>query len=106
MHQYIRIGGWMVGVLLLAVTATARPAHLKEGVKFYVKSGTKPEQQADTWAKARPKDAALMRELAGVPTVVWLGDFSGGVDKMIKRVLPRMRAQKALPVFVIYNIQN
>ncbi|MEX5720928.1 glycoside hydrolase family 6 protein [Geodermatophilus maliterrae] len=51
-----------------------------------------------------PEDAALLRELAGVPTATWLGSWSGDVTATVSRVVADARAAGRVPVFVAYNI--
>ena len=51
-----------------------------------------------------PGDAALLRELAQVPTATWLGQWSGDVASTVRRVVADARVAGRVPVFVAYNI--
>ena len=81
-----------------ASLAAERQPHLRDGVTFYLEAGRNPDAQTAKWRQQRPDDAKLMAELAAVPTVVWLGDFSGNVADLTKRHLTNMRKQNALPI--------
>ena len=95
----------LVTMMASSLAASARrELHLREGIRFYVKSDTNAAGQARKWRPTRPADAALMDKLARVPTVVWIGDFSGGLSAHLSRTMSLMRKQRSLPVFVIYNI--
>ncbi|WP_158579956.1 glycoside hydrolase family 6 protein [Geodermatophilus marinus] len=51
-----------------------------------------------------PEDAALLRELAQIPTATWLGSWSGDVASTVRQVVGDARAAGRVPVFVAYNI--
>lgn len=51
-----------------------------------------------------PADAALLAELAEVPTATWLGQWSGDVAATVRGVVADARAAGGVPVFVAYNI--
>ena len=81
-----------------------RKPHLSEGVQFYVDPGTNASRQAAQWKSTRPADAAVMEELAKVPVASWL--CGGDVKAAAKMRLGQCRRQRALPVFVIYNVPD
>ncbi|MGY1764032.1 glycoside hydrolase family 6 protein [Geodermatophilus sp. SYSU D00779] len=49
-------------------------------------------------------DAAALAELAGVPTSLWLGAWSGDVTATVRQEVAAARAAGAVPVLVTYNI--
>ena len=49
-------------------------------------------------------DAAVLAELAGVPTATWLGAWSGDVTAAVRQEVAAARAAGAVPVLVTYNI--
>ncbi|MGR7024814.1 glycoside hydrolase family 6 protein [Geodermatophilus sp. URMC 62] len=53
-----------------------------------------------------PEDAALLQELAGVPTATWLGSWSGDVTATVRRVVAEARAGGHVPVLVAYDIPD
>lgn len=53
-----------------------------------------------------PEEAALLSELAGVPTATWLGPWSGDVAVSVSQVMDRARAVGGVPVFVTYNVPH
>ncbi|NEK58930.1 glycoside hydrolase family 6 protein [Geodermatophilus sabuli] len=59
-------------------------------------------------AAARPgrsaEEAALLSELARVPTATWLGAWSGDVTTAVRQGVTAARATGAVPVFVTYNV--
>jgi endoglucanase len=90
-----------------AAAAPAPPARkpwLSGDVRFHVEPNSNAARQAAQWKTARPADAALMEELARAPVSFWLcGGDPGAAAKMR---LDQCRKQKALPVFVLYNIPD
>ena len=87
-----------------AAEGAARKPLLSEGVQFCVEPNSNAARQAAQWRQARPEDAALMEELAKAPVSFWL--CGGNVQAAVKQRLPQVRKQKALPVFVIYNVPD
>ena len=53
--------------------------------------------------ESNPADAALLAELAGVPTATWLGAWSGDVAAAVRQRVAEAQAAGAVPVFVAYN---
>ncbi|NEM05772.1 glycoside hydrolase family 6 protein [Geodermatophilus normandii] len=49
-------------------------------------------------------DAAALAELAGVPTALWLGAWSGDVTATVRQEVAAARSAGAVPVFVTYNV--
>ncbi|MCZ2830968.1 glycoside hydrolase family 6 protein [Modestobacter sp. VKM Ac-2986] len=49
-------------------------------------------------------DAALLRELAQVPTTLWLGGWSGDVAETVRTTVRAAQAAGSMPVFVAYDI--
>jgi endoglucanase len=49
-------------------------------------------------------DAAALAELAGVPTSLWLGAWSGDVTATVRREVAAAQAAGAVPVLVTYNV--
>jgi endoglucanase len=103
----------LVPILLSAAPAPqqapARPPARKawltlEGVRFYVEPNSNASRQAVQWKKSRPEDAALMEELAAAPVSFWL--CGGDAKAAAKSRVDQCRRQKALPVFVLYNIPD
>ena len=50
------------------------------------------------------EEAALLAELARVPTALWLGAWSGDVTATVRQEVAAARAAGAVPVFVTYNV--
>jgi endoglucanase len=50
------------------------------------------------------EEAALLSELARVPTALWLGAWSGDVTATVRQEVAAARAAGAVPVFVTYNV--
>ncbi len=97
-------------LLVLAVPAAAAPVPpprkpwLAGDVRFFTDPYSNAGKQAAQWKAARPADAALMEELAKAPVSFWL--CGGDAGAAAKRRLDQCRKQKALPVFVLYNIPD
>jgi endoglucanase len=53
-----------------------------------------------------PEDAALLQEMAGVPTATWLGSWSGDVTATVRGVVAEARAGGHVPVLVAYDIPD
>ncbi|WP_448621703.1 glycoside hydrolase family 6 protein [Geodermatophilus sp. URMC 65] len=51
-------------------------------------------------------DAAALAELAGVPTSLWLGAWSGDVTATVRREVAAAQAVGAVPVLVTYNVPD
>jgi endoglucanase len=51
-----------------------------------------------------PADAALLSDLARVPTALWLGAWSGDVTQTVRQTIVGAQASGAVPVFVAYNV--
>ena len=49
-------------------------------------------------------DAAALAELAGVPTSLWLGAWSGDVTATVRQEVAAAQAAGAVPVLVTYNV--
>jgi endoglucanase len=75
-----------------------------KGKRLYVDPSSPARQQAVSWQRSRPQDAAHMRYIADQPQAIWLGgwlrDARGETDALVTRIV----AARALPVFVAYNI--
>jgi endoglucanase len=63
-------------------------------------------QAAARMRATRPADAALIAQMAGVPTATWLGSWSGDVTSAVRRRVAEARAAGAVPVFVTYNVPD
>jgi endoglucanase len=55
---------------------------------------------------SRPADAALLAQMASVPTATWLGSWIGDVTSAVRQRVAEARAAGAVPVFVTYNAPN
>ncbi|MGY1839199.1 MULTISPECIES: glycoside hydrolase family 6 protein [unclassified Modestobacter] len=55
---------------------------------------------------SNPADAALLAEMAGVPTATWLGAWVPDVTSAVRQRVAEAQAQGAVPVFVAYNAPN
>lgn len=51
----------------------------------------------------RPADAALLAQMASVPTAIWLGAWNSDVTAYVRQRVAEARAVGAVPVFVAYN---
>lgn len=83
-------------------TGVASTGDLK-GAKFYG-SNKAASRQAASWQATRPGDAALMEQLAAVPTATWFGDWSGEIKSAVDRQVSAATAQHSVAVLVAYNI--
>ena len=55
---------------------------------------------------SRPADAALLAQMAEVPTAVWLGSWIGDVTATVRQRVAEAQAAGGVPVFVTYNVPN
>ena len=55
---------------------------------------------------SNPGDAALLADMASVPTAIWLGSWLGDVTSTVRQRVDEARATGAVPVFVAYNAPN
>lgn len=53
---------------------------------------------------SRPQDAALLADLARVPTATWLGAWSGDVTLTVRQVVDAAQGVGGVPVFVAYDV--
>lgn len=74
------------------------------GRLLYRNPDSPASRQADSWARSRPQDAALMRRIADQPQAVWLGEWSRDVRGTVDDVLSRSTAARAMAILVAYNI--
>lgn len=74
------------------------------GVSFYGPNAG--AAAAAEQAGVSPEDAALLSELAGVPTATWLGAWSGDVAASVRSVMDRAGAVGGVPIFVTYNVPD
>ncbi|WP_347059046.1 glycoside hydrolase family 6 protein [Blastococcus sp. HT6-30] len=72
------------------------------GDTFYGPNGEAAAAAARLQA-SDPAGAALLAELAGVPSATWLGAWSGDVASAVRQRVEAARAAGAVPVFVAYN---
>src|SRR5918997_2035343 len=83
-------------------TGTAATGNPLAGDTFYAPNtgaaaaATQPARTAE--------EAALLAEMARVPTALWLGAWSGDVTATVRREVAAARAAGAVPVFVTYNV--
>ncbi len=74
------------------------------GAKLFVDPDNPAQVTVAEWSSTRAADAAVMRRIAQTPVTVWLGDWQSNIGAATTQELSNMRAQGALPVFVLYNI--
>ncbi|MGY2083180.1 glycoside hydrolase family 6 protein [Blastococcus sp. SYSU DS0539] len=55
---------------------------------------------------SRPADAALLAQMASVPTATWLGSWNGDVRTAVRTRVAEAQAAGGVPVFVAYNAPN
>lgn len=85
-----------------AAPATRSATNPLAGATFYgPNSGAAQAAQA---AGRLTADAALLHELAQVPTTLWLGAWSGDVAQTVRTAVRAAQAAGGVPVFVAYNI--
>jgi endoglucanase len=72
------------------------------GLSLFVEQDNPFADQAALWRDSDPEGAALMDDLAAVPSSLWLGDWMDDVASEVDDVLTR--AAGTVPVFVLYNI--
>jgi endoglucanase len=82
-------------------TSTATDSPLA-GMTFYGPSTG--AAQAAAQPGRSPEDAAALDELAGIPTAIWLGAWSGDVTATVRQAAAEAGAAGAVPLFVVYNI--
>jgi len=107
-HPHLLAAFWLLA-LAAPASAAAAPPPRKPWLSGDVRLPTNPYygavKQAAEWKTTRPADASLMEELAKVPGCFWVGG-GGDIQAAVKTRLDQCRKQKALPVFVIYNIPD
>jgi len=101
------------GLLALAPAATAGPAARARAAaanpfayaRFYVDPDSDAARTARTWARqGRGGDAAQLRKIARTPHAIWLNE--GWTPAGLRGLLGTIRAHRALPVLVLYNIPD
>ena len=80
------------------------PESALRGARLWVDPNSLAARQAQQWRSSRPTDAELIAYIAGQPTGVWLGEWSGDVEAAARRIV--RSAGDELPVLVAYNIPN
>lgn len=86
------------------VPAAVKGSNPFAGVKLFVDPDSPAIRQVAAWKSSRPGDAALMQKIASQSVAIWLGDWQASIGADTKQWLSQMKAQGALPVFVLYNI--
>lgn len=83
------------------------PVNPFEGKTLFVGMDTNASRTAKQWEKGNPKDAETMRKIAEAPVAVWFGDWNGkDIEREVREMTKFIRGQRALPVYVAYNIPN
>lgn len=72
------------------------------GRRLWVNPDNPAWKQAADWSRSRGADAMVMRQMAGQPQGIWLGDWNRDIRSDVDGFLAR--AAGALPVFVAYDI--
>ncbi|MHB1073514.1 MAG: glycoside hydrolase family 6 protein [Gemmatimonadaceae bacterium] len=91
---------------LLPPAVASATASALEGARFWVNPSTSASRQADAWRKSRPREAALLDQLASTPTGLWLGGWNRDISADVKRAVTSADREGAMPVLVAYNIPN
>ena len=76
------------------------------GKTLYVEPYTSALNQANAWEATRPQDAQDMQFLASQPRAVWIGSWNTDPGSAVRSILQQSNAQKAVPVFVAYNVPS
>jgi endoglucanase len=76
------------------------------GLRLYVDPDSRAAQQAESWQRSRPEDAAAITRIAEQPTAMWLGAWSGDVESTVRRRQEAAAAQDAHASYVVYNIPD
>jgi endoglucanase len=63
-------------------------------------------QAAERLQATQPADAALLTQMASVPTATWLGSWIVDVTSAVRQRVAEARAAGAVPVFVTYNVPD
>jgi endoglucanase len=74
------------------------------GARWYIDPSSNARRQANAWRSSRPADAAQMDKVAAQPQADWFGEWSGDVRSSVSGRVATIRAARALPVLVAYNI--
>ncbi|SDY71396.1 endoglucanase [Modestobacter sp. DSM 44400] len=85
-----------------APTTGATAGNPLAGATFYGPN-TGAAQAARTGGTSA-EDAALLSDLAQVPTAIWLGAWSGDVAGTVRQAVTGAQASGAVPVLVAYNV--
>lgn len=74
------------------------------GAKLFLDPENPAQPTVSEWSSTRLADATAMQKIAQTPVTIWLGDWQSNIGAATAQELSSMRAQGALPVFVLYNI--
>lgn len=80
--------------------------NLFRSARLYVDPTSRAKQQANSWRRSRPADAALMDKLAAQPLAKWVGSWNLNIGQDVADAAARITGAQALPVFVAYNIPH
>ena len=72
--------------------------------RWYIDPNSNARRQANAWRSSRPADAAQMDKIAAQPQADWFGEWSGDVRSAVSGRVAAIRAARALPVLVAYDI--
>jgi endoglucanase len=76
------------------------------GLTLYVDPASRAARQAEAWRDPRPEDAALMDRIAAQPVAMWLGAWSGDVERTVRDRQEAARQAQAVATYVVYDIPN
>jgi endoglucanase len=104
-----RAAGRAVLLTLLTLTLAAVVTGAQgpfAGKRLYVAPDSPARRQAETWARSRPADAALVARIASQPVARWFGGWGGNIQREVNQAVKTITGAGALPVFVAYNVPH
>lgn len=89
-----------------AQTVSEAIGNLFASARLYVDPFSAARRQIEAWRSSRPQDAALLERIANQPIAKWMGDWNTDIGRDVRDAVGRITGEKALPLFVAYNIPN
>jgi endoglucanase len=87
-----------------APPATSTRSNPFDGARLWVDPNSNAAKQAAQWRRSRSADAAVMDRIATRSHAIWFGDWNAEPYSWVRQVTSRIRADGALPVYVLYNL--
>ena len=84
--------------------SSGAPVNVFRNAKLFVTQDSPFREQAVTWRRTRPADAAVMDALATRAQAIWLGEWNEDVAADVTEIMRQAATDGSLPVFVVYFI--